>query len=247
MHEQPLRVFIGLDEDEVIAARVCERSMRNSMSPDGPSVYVEPLYQPALRLAGLYQRHTFLDHGSQHYDTTDLKPYSTQFSFTRFLVPALCQWSGWALFCDSDFLWRADVRDLFMLADESKAVMCVKHEHEPPESVKMRHGQKQTRYRRKNWSSLVLWNCWHPANRLLTPHMVNVSPGSWLHAFSWVPDADIGALPEQWNWLEGHSAPTINPAAVHYTRGTPDIPGMEEAPHAADWFHYAEMVRSEAA
>lgn len=248
MHDpqQPLRVFVGYDPAEDLAFQVCRRSMRESLSaPRTPGVLIEPICLAALRTAGLYRRPFYVDDGQAH-DAIDGKPFSTEFAFTRFLVPALCQWSGWALFCDCDFLWRADVRDLFDLKNDGYAAMVVKHRHVPAEQRKMRDGQVQTRYDRKNWSSLVLWNCGHPANRGLTPFMVNTQPGWWLHGFRWLADVLIGEVPMGWNWLEGYSSPDINPMAIHYTRGTPDVDGHQNAAHASDWLDYARIVREAA-
>jgi lipopolysaccharide biosynthesis glycosyltransferase len=147
------------------------------------------------------------------------------------------QYEGWALFCDCDFLFRADLNELFKLKDDRYAVMCVKHDYSPQEGVKM-DGQIQQSYPRKNWSSLVLWNCGHESNKKLTPRMANFMPGSFLHAFKWLKDSEIGALPEYWNWLEGHSSPSIEPRGVHFTRGTPNFPGYEQVPYADEWRSY---------
>ena len=37
---------------------------------------------------------------------------STDFAFTRFLVPHLCDYEGQALFCDGDFLWFCDPEEV---------------------------------------------------------------------------------------------------------------------------------------
>jgi len=223
-----VKVYIGWDSRERDAYQVCEASILKYSHQ-----CVIPLKDLGLRLSGIYDRPYHLD-GSQRYDTRDGRPFSTEFSFSRFLVPALNQYEGWALFCDCDFLFRADVNDLFTLADDRYAVMCVKHNYTPKESVKM-DGQIQQPYFRKNWSSLVLWNCGHPSNRKVTPKFVNFMPGSFLHGFKWLKDSDIGGLPEYWNWLEGHSSPAIEPRAVHFTRGVPSMPGYEHVPYADEW------------
>jgi len=228
---EPLVVFVGFDARQQRAWRACRESL---LARTRAPVLVRPLVRSALTHAGLYRRPWRIEAG-QEIDLTDGRPFATAFAFSRFLVPALCQWRGQALFCDSDFLWRADVAELFDLADPGLAVSCVKHRHAPVETVKMR-GQAQGRYPRKNWSSLVLWQAGHPANRRLTSERVNSAPGRWLHGFGWLEDAEIGELPEAWNWLEGHSDPTIPPKAVHYTRGTPDMPGHEHAAYAAEWW-----------
>jgi hypothetical protein len=229
----PLRAFVGHDKRETVAWWTCTSSLR--MTCTAP-ILIESLEQPALRHSGLYSRQ-YADVDGQRIDCGDGRPFSTDFAFTRFLVPALCQWRGWALFCDSDFLWRGDVSMLFDEQDDARAVMVVQHEHKPREAVKMR-GQAQQAYPRKNWSSLILWNCEHPSNAALTPNMVNLCSGRWLHSFGWLRDDEIGALPARWNWLEGHDDPSIDPAAVHYTRGTPDMPGYEGVAYADEWRAY---------
>lgn len=221
-------IYVGYDSREDDAYAVCKASILKHSQK-----YVAPLKQVGLRVSGLYDR-PYHTEGAQRYDTRDGKPFSTEFSFTRFLVPALMQYEGWALFCDCDFLFRADVEELFALRDDRYAVMCVKHDYRPKDAVKM-DGQVQQPYARKNWSSLVLWNCGHEANKKLTPRMVNFMPGGKLHAFCWLKDSEIGGLPENWNWIPGHSSEAWTPKAVHFSEGGPWFPGYENVPYADEW------------
>lgn len=205
--------YIGYDRTEHAAYEVCRWSMaRRSALP----VHSIKLDQSALRYNGLYRR---APEANSRLDSFDGKPFSTEFSFTRFLVPALAQYSGFALFTDCDFLWLSDASKLWVLRDDKYAVQVVKHNHCPAETSKMQ-GQAQGVYPRKNWSSLILWNCAHPANRRLTVDAVNIEPGSWLHGFGWLKDEEIGELPESWNYLEGHSKGAAIDA-LHFTRGGP--------------------------
>ena len=235
----PLRIFIGYDPRERAAYDVCVQSLLDHASVP---LSIEPLDERRLRHAGLYRREWTYEDG-QYYDTQDQKPFSTWFSFTRFLTPSLCQWRGIALFCDCDFLWRSDVAELFALHDPSFAVQVVKHDHRPEETVKM-EGQAQTRYLRKNWSSMVLWNCRHPGNLLLTPNKVNTERGQWLHSFSWLEPSEIGNIPVGWNYLVGTntSKDDANPDAVHFTAGTPTMPGREHDEYAREWISVAMRV-----
>ena len=234
-----LRVFVGYDPREALAYQVCVASLRARSSI---RLEVMPLVQAHLRALGLYRRPEER-RGTQAWDTISRAPVSTEFALTRFLVPRLAGFGGWALFCDCDFLWRDDVAALRDLAEPEKAVLLVKHEHRPSEAVKM-DGQLQTPYRRKNWSSLMLLNCAHRAHRDgLTDAAINSWPGRDLHAFRWLDDEAIGDLPLAWNWLEGVSDPAIAPRAVHYTRGTPNLPGHEEAAYAEAWWAMAAAVR----
>lgn len=221
------RIFIGYDSREQDAYKVCVSSILKHSHQ-----CISPLKEIGLRLSGIYDR-PYHTEGAQRYDTRDGRPFSTEFSFTRFLVPAWMQYEGWALFCDCDFLFRADVNELFALRDDRYAVMCVKHDYAPKEGVKM-DGQIQQAYPRKNWSSLVLWNCAHPANRRVVPKFVNFMPGSFLHGFKWLRDDSIGALPGEWNYLVGHDKGG-NAKAAHFTSGVPSMPGYEHSEFADEW------------
>jgi hypothetical protein len=203
--KERLRVFVGYDEREDIAYRVCAHSIS---ARSGPGVEIVPLRLDELRARRLYWR-------------SEDPLASTQFTYSRFLTPHLAGFAGWALFCDCDIVFTAPLAELFALADARFAVMCVKHDYRPRETVKM-DGRVQTVYPRKNWSSLVLYNCGHEANRVLTPERVNRETGAFLHRFQWLDDDLIGGLPETWNWLEGWSerGPEL-PKAIHYTRGGP--------------------------
>lgn len=128
-------------------------------------------------------------------------------------------------------LWRADIAELLDLAGDAP-LACVKHEHRPPERSKNR-GEIQTVYARKNWSSLMVLR---PARCVgLTPYALNNRPRDWLHGLRWIDESEIRGLPEAWNWLEGWSDPGITPKVVHFTRGTPNLPGYEGVPYAEEW------------
>ena len=212
-------IFVGHDSREAIATAVCERSL---LENSREALAIHRLREPALRHVGLYRREWQVQ-GDQKIDSQDRKPFSTEFSFSRFLVPSLMQHSGWALFVDGDFLFLANVAELFALADPKFAIQVVKHGALAEFGVKM-DGQAQQPYFRKNWSSLAIWNCGHPSNQRLTPHQVNRMTGQWLHAFSWLGEDEIGDLPPTWNWLSGiNPQPArMNPKAVHFTRGIPE-------------------------
>lgn len=231
--KQPLRVVIGYDKREDDAYTVCRHSlMRHSSIP----LHINRLDIRSLKAAGLYTR-PYTTNGGQMIDERDGRPFSTEFAFSRFLVPALTMYDGWAVFCDCDFLFTADIAEVTKFLDPSKAVMVVKHDHIPQETVKM-DGVSQGSYPRKNWSSFILWNNAHPANRMLDLHEVNHKPGKWLHGFGWLRDDQIGELPAEWNWLAGVNDPVhteFAPAAIHYTLGIPSMPGHEDAPYAEHW------------
>ena len=145
---------------------------------------------------------------------------SNEFIYSRFLTPFLMNFSGWAIFADGDMVCNSDIAELWALRDESKAVQVVKHNYKTKKSVKYL-GNKNEDYPRKNWSSLILWNCGHPDNKILTPEFIQEKPGSFLHRFSWLDDNHIGELPLEWNWLAIEYPDNPNANIVHYTLGTP--------------------------
>lgn len=234
-----LNVYVGYDHREDSAYAVCVSSlMRHSKIRVRPT----PLMRTHLEAQGLYWRKSFVEN-NQSFDVIDKKPFSTEFSFTRFLVPELNEFSGWAVFVDCDFMFRADIGELLSLADPRYAVMVVRHCHEPTESVKM-DGVEQTRYSRKNWSSLILWNCSHPSNQRITKERVNTNTGWWLHNFCWLNLEEIGSLPQEWNWLEGYSSKDLNPKAVHYTSGGPWFSDYQDVAYADEWKRELDRIGS---
>ena len=147
---------------------------------------------------------------------------STQFTYSRFLIPHVCSFKGWAFFCDSDFIFLENVSKLTKLINNNYAVMVCKHPNYVPKTQLKMEGQNQTTYERKNWSSLILWNCSHHKNKTLNPDFINTVKGLYLHQFKWLTDEDIGSLPLEWNTLVGYYN-FKNPKALHYTDGTENM------------------------
>lgn len=215
---EPLKIFIGWDSKEPAAFAVCAHSILTRASVP---VSITPLRQNALRSAGLYMR----ERGATE---------STEFSLTRFLVPALCGFTGIAVFMDCDFLIQADITELFAypLAFPDKSVFVCQHEYMPKDSVKFL-GQQQTAYPRKNWSSLIIFR--NEDCTRLTPEYVNQATGLELHRFLWAGDA-IGALPLDWNHLVGEYPPNPHAKALHWTLGGPWFSEYRDTDHAGRWF-----------
>ena len=213
------RVFVGYDTREDIAFQVCEYSIKRF----NEDIHVIPLVQDELRQKKIYWREVD-------------KLASTEFTFTRFLIPHLMDYKGWALFIDCDIVFLENVDNLFALADDRYAVMCVQHEFNPKPGLKM-DGQVQTVYPRKNWSSMVLWNCEHPKNKILTPELLNEESPKFLHRFSWLDDNEIGELPLEYNWLVGwYKEPQDGtPKILHYTEGGPWFDGYRDCEYGDDW------------
>jgi hypothetical protein len=210
-----IRVFIGFDPREASAFSVLAHSIHVRASVP---VSVTPLMLS--QLAAIFSR-----------ERNSLQ--STDFAFTRFLTPYLSGYEGWSLFTDCDMLVLDDVAKLWALRDERYAVMVVKHDHRPRESVKFL-GQPQTAYPKKNWSSVMLFN--NARCRVLTPEYVNTATGLELHQFKWLPDeALIGALPGRWNHLVGYDPPSRDVSLVHYTLGGPYFEEYRNCEYAEEW------------
>lgn len=232
---ETLSIFIGWDSREPEAAEVTKSSLiKHSSIP----LHIQMLKERPLRHAGLYNR-KWRAEGGQKYDQVDGKPFSTEFSFTRFLIPALMQWEGWAVFVDCDWLFMKDIKHLLDELDDQYAVMCCKQDYRPKTDTKM-DGVKQEKYFRKNWTSFMAFNCSHPTNKLLTVQAVNEEPGSWLHGLGWVPDNEIGNLDHRWNWIDGTTEG--EPWGVHFTLGGPWFPHMQDVAYGEEWRQEAKRI-----
>jgi hypothetical protein len=211
-----IRVFIGYDPREAVAFGVLAHSIHRRASLP---VSITPVMLS--QLGSVYRR-----------DRSPLQ--STDFSFSRFLTPWLNDYEGWALFMDCDMLMLDDIARLWALRDERYAVQVVKHDHVPKEEVKFL-GAVQTRYQKKNWSSVMLINC--ARCRALTPDYVNSATGLELHQFKWLgDDGAIGSLPARWNHLVGFDTPRPDAALVHYTIGGPYFDQYRDCEYAREWF-----------
>jgi len=218
---------VGWDSREPIAADVLKYSIGQHTSVPVNIIYLQ---QDKLRNEGLYWR-----------DVDALA--STEFTFTRFLVPYLNNYEGHAIFVDCDFLCLTDLAELIELADNKKAVQVVKHDYTPPEGVKM-DGQRQLPYPRKNWSSMMLWNCGHKDNKKVDLEFVNTATGQELHRFTWLDDKNIGELSLEWNWLvnwyrEGRDG---YPKFLHYTEGGPWFDEYKDCEYADLWLDYQDAL-----
>jgi len=222
----PAKVFVGYDSREDIAWQVCRHSLYRHCEDH---LQVAPLRQSVLRELGLYTRP--IDAAA-----------STEFSLTRFLTPYLAAQSGWAIFCDCDFLFTTDVLGVLQGLDPAKALYCVQHEYTPYFQVKM-DGKKQASYPRKNWSSFMVFNCDHPNVKSLTPEVVNSASPAFLHRFEWVGDESaIGALDLDWNFLEGeYPKPLRTPRVIHYTNGGPWFEEWQNCDYADLWLHERDL------
>jgi hypothetical protein len=226
MRDNVIKIFIGFDEVESIAWHTMVSSiMRHSSRP----VAIVPV-----NLANF-----------KEFFTRERDPkQSNEFSISRFLVPYLCDYEGYGIFFDCDMLLRTDIAEIFNVLDSSpdKAVYVVKHSYEPRDDVKYLN-TVQYKYPRKNWSSVVLWNCGHKGNKKVTAEYVNTASAMELHRFLWLEDDEVGELDVRWNWLVGeYTDPPEDVKNVHWTVGGPYFNEYKDADFAEEWFEESSRM-----
>jgi lipopolysaccharide biosynthesis glycosyltransferase len=213
-------VFVGYDPREAVAYHVCANSIiRTASSP----VAIIPI---ALNL--------FQDYQETHTDG------SNQFIYSRFLVPYLMNFHGRAIFIDGDMIVRSDIVELYESLEIGMDVAVVKHDYQTRMTEKYL-GSKNENYPRKNWSSVIVWDCQTYPNKQLTPEFVQKQPGSFLHRFSWIDDDRIQSLDPVWNWLPDEFGPNPDAKLLHYTLGTPCFHEFADTPQAEEW-HRERML-----
>jgi lipopolysaccharide biosynthesis glycosyltransferase len=209
-----INIIVGFDQREAIAYHVfCQSVLERA------SVPVEFLPLTEQSLSGYQECH---------------RDGSNAFTYTRFLSPWLMNYQGWVIFADGDMVCNDDINNLWRLRDAGKAVQVVKHDYLTKASKKY-FGQKNENYPRKNWSSVILWNCAHPKNRQLTPEFIQQKDGAFLHRFQWLDDGEIGDLSKEWNWLATEYETNPSAKLVHYTLGTPCFSEYRNADMAECW------------
>lgn len=222
MSEKLLKIFIGYDSVETVAWHTLAQSIiEKSTIP----VALIPLR---------------LDHIKEYYWREKDPRQSNEFSFSRFLVPHLCNYEGHAIFMDCDMLLRVDLAELLQSVNDqpNKAVYVVKHDYESTVAIKYLDN-KQYSYPRKNWSSFIVWNCGHPSNKKVDLDYVNNSEPKELHRFLWLKDDEIGELDIRWNWLVGeYKNPPDNVKNIHWTIGGPYFNEFKDVDYSNEWREY---------
>ena len=219
-----ISVFIGYDSKVKIAYHVLAESiLKHSSEP----VSIHPIYLPNLQKIHNRKQNVLA---------------STEFSFSRFLVPYLMNYQGWALFMDSDMIMISDIAELWQLRNKKYALQVCKHEYTPNAEKKFL-GNTQTIYAKKNWSSLMLMNC--SQCKTLTTDYVNTATGLELHQFKWLKDEHlIGEIPLEWNWLVGEYPYKDNVKNIHFTEGGPYFKEYENTEYADKWFKvYKDVIK----
>lgn len=236
MKSKTLQVYLGWDPREAAAFDVARSSIvRRTKHP----LQVIPLN--LRHLDAILTRPIEHRNGQMWCPISDA-PMSTEFAISRFTVPFM-QDHGWALFADCDIICWSDIQELFSRAEDRYAVMVVKHPPPVPKGVLKMNGQQQTYYERKNWSSVILWNCEHPAHKRMGLQELNGWPGRDLHAFKWLEDAEIGELPQEWNWLVNVTPGTPEKRGIwHFTLGGPWFEKWQGAPHDKEWIEESQPI-----
>ena len=211
-----INVYVGFDDREAVAYHTfCQSIISRSSMP----VSFVPL--------ALNNLHSV--YSETHTDG------SNAFIYSRFLVPYLQNYEGWAMFADGDMICQDDIAKLWAMRDEAKAVMVVKHDYKTKFNQKYL-GNKNQDYPRKNWSSVILFNCAHTANKALTPEFIENATGAQLHRFTWLTDELIGELPSDWNWLDAEYEHNEDAKLIHYTVATPCFAGYQEGTQTRQWW-----------
>jgi lipopolysaccharide biosynthesis glycosyltransferase len=214
-------IVVGFDQREAIAYHTFTQSIIEKSSI--PIKFI-PLAVNTLK----YYKET-------HHDR------SNDFIYSRFLTPYLNNYEGWAIFADGDMICQVDIKELWDLRDPNKALLVVKHEYLTKQKEKYL-GNINENYPRKNWSSLILWNCNHPKHKILTPDFIASQTGKYLHRFSWLDDNEIGELPREWNWLAIEYPINRSAKLIHYTLGTPCFIDYRDSDMSTQWLETQQRL-----
>ncbi len=216
-----IKIVVGFDQREAIAYHTFSQSVLEKSSL--PVIFL-PLSMNTLK--GYKETHN---------------DKSNDFVYSRFLTPYLHNFEGWAIFADGDMVCQSDIKELWDLRDETKALQVVMHDYKTKFTQKYL-GNTNENYPRKNWSSLILWNCSHPKHKVLTPDFISSQTGKYLHRFSWLDDKDIGELPIDWNWLAIEYPNNPKAKIIHYTLGTPCFRDYRNTEMAGAWHEIQKKV-----
>jgi lipopolysaccharide biosynthesis glycosyltransferase len=218
-----IRLVVGFDQREAIAYHVFVQSVIQKSSKP---ISFHPLSVNTLSF-----------YNEIHSDR------SNAFTYSRFLTPYLMNFEGWAIYLDGDMVCQEDISLLWKMKDSSKAVQVVKHEYKTKNNKKYLNNVNID-YPKKNWSSVIIWNCAHPKNKVLTPEFISSSDGKFLHRFMWLDEEDIGELPKEWNWLAIEYPPNTKANIIHYTLGTPCFREYSQSEMSDKWHSIFNLTMS---
>lgn len=216
---EEIRLFIGCDQREAVGMHTFLQSLLETSGRHLLSV-------------------SFLTEGMGR-DLGIVTDGTNAFSKIRFAVPYLCHFRGSAIFLDgADMLMRCDLKALWDLRDHWKAVQVCKHDYKTKADRKYIGTDLEAEnqdYPRKQWSSVVIWQCDYSAHQKLTPDFIASQPGSYLHRFSWLPDERIGDLPLEFNHLVGERPESEEAKIAHFTLGIPGFSYYAECDYSMEW------------
>lgn len=232
MNEKDFKIFVGRDKRctaQALSYDACINSMIQYFDVNTEVQFIG-LFKDQLIKDGIYNRE-------------DDAKQSTEFTYTRFLVPYLSNYNGVSLFCDSDFIFNCDVMEILKYFDKNNSVTCVKHEYKECKSKFKMDGKPQEWYPRKNWSSLMLFNNEHEDCKKLIPELISTESARYLHRMEWTTDDKIGEIPKEWNYLVGYyeKKPFSEIKALHYTDGVPWYKNYRNCDYADEWFSSLEQ------
>lgn len=219
-----MKIYVGYDSSQEESFDVCVKSIKHNSN-----IEIIPIVKSDLEEKFLY---------------VENKTGSTEFSFTRFLVPFLNDYKDFAIFCDSDFIWDCDPLELESYIDSTKSVSVVKHDIKPEQVPKTKmNNQEQFWYPKKNWSSLMLFNCSHQDCADLKPSTISYCSGKYLHEFEWTKEENIGDLPKMYNYLVGYGYydGELKPKAIHFTSGGPWYKDYQDVEFCNQWYFYKNV------
>ena len=216
-----INIVIGYDEREAVAYHTCVESIISNSTNH-------------INIVPLCLKH-FRKYKENHNDG------SNEFIYSRFLTPYLMNFKGWAIYLDGDMICNHDISDLWNLRDDKYAVQVIKHKYKTKMKKKY-WGNKNENYPRKNWSSVILWNCNHLKNSCLIPKFVSRKDGAFLHRFKWLQDPEIGSLDIKWNWLAIEYEDNPNAKLIHYTLGTPCFEEFQNSSMSQYWKKFHKQV-----
>ena len=220
-------VYAGFDPREEVGYHTFSSSLIHTSSEP---VSIIPLHQGLM---------------GKFYDAGD-RDGTNSFIYLRFLIPYLQRYTGFAIFMDgADMILKSDIVELWNMRDEYKAVQVVKHDYRtknPRKYIGTAMEADNRDYPRKNWSSVMILNCGHPAWNSVTPESVKTHTGNYLHRFQFIPDNHIGELPISWNWMPQEHGDNPEAKLIHYTAGVPGFPAHKNGPMVEPWFDALERV-----
>lgn len=222
----PINIFVGYDSTHSGSTQNCINSITRNL--DSGTIKLGQ-YSPfeCVEVNDYLKIHK-LDVSKIPDWTREYKNQSTEFTYSRFLIPYLSNYEGMSIFCDDDFIFTDNILNILYFISADHAVACVKHDFSKKSDTKF-NNQKDVWYDKKLWSSLMVFNNSHPDCKKLTLDKVLTESGQYLHQFEWTEEEKIAEIPKKWNWCEGYDDMSkIHQAkGMHWTRGGPWIPDMD--------------------